>query len=135
MEKALFATSAAIIFVLGCVHLYYTFFGRKLLPREAALMSRMAQVTPYISRQTTMWKGWVSFNASHSMGAILFGLIYGWLALEQTDLLFGTPFLLAVGLAMLGGYVVLAKEYWFSTPFVGVFISLVCFVSGVFLVR
>lgn len=135
MEKALFATSAAIIFVLGCVHLFYTFFGRKLLPREAGLALKMAQVSPYISRQTSMWKGWVSFNASHSMGAILFGLIYGWLALEQTELLFATPFLLAVGLAMLGGYVVLAKEFWFSTPFVGVFISLACFVAGVFLVR
>lgn len=135
MEKALFATSAAIIFVLGCIHLFYTFFGRKLLPREAGLVLKMAQVSPYISRQTNMWKGWVSFNASHSMGAILFGLIYGWLALEQTELLFATPFLLAVGLAMLGGYVVLAKEYWFSTPFVGVLISLACFVTGVFLVR
>ncbi len=28
----------------------------------------MQQVSPVITRQTTMWKAWVGFNASHSYG-------------------------------------------------------------------
>ncbi len=56
-----------------------------------------------------MWRAWVGFNASHSMGLILFGLVFGFLALAQDHLLFHSPFLLVVGLAMLGGFVALCK--------------------------
>jgi len=72
-------------------------------------------------------RGWVGFNASHSMGLILFGLVFGFLALAHGQLLFQSPFLLIVGLAMLGGFVVLSKVYFFSVPFVGVSISLACY--------
>jgi hypothetical protein len=51
----------------------------------------------------------VGFNASHSMGLILFALVFGYLALAHDQLLFQSPFLLVVGLAMLGGLVVSAR--------------------------
>ena len=72
--------SAAIPLVLGLLHLLYTFHGSKLLPRDAELQERMSVVSPVITRETTMWKGYVGFNASHSFGLILFGLVYGYLA-------------------------------------------------------
>jgi hypothetical protein len=69
----------------------------------------MSQIAPVITKETTMWRCWVGFNASHSMGLILFGLVFGFLALRHSQLLFQSPFLLIVGLAMLGGFVVLCK--------------------------
>jgi hypothetical protein len=36
---------------------------------------------------------------------------------------------------MLGGFVVLAKVYWFSAPFTGVSISLACYVASIVLSR
>jgi hypothetical protein len=78
-----------------------------------------------------MWRAWVGFNASHSMGAILFGLIYGFLAIAHCELLFHSPFLLVVGLAMVGGCFALAKAYWFSAPFIGISISLACYVLSI----
>ena len=63
-----------------------------------------------------MWRCWVGFNASHSMGLILFGLVFGYLALAHGKLLFQSTFLLVVGLAMLSGVVVLCKVYFFSVP-------------------
>jgi hypothetical protein len=113
------------------LHLVYTFRGPKLTPRDAALQARMAEVAPVITRQTTMWRAWIGFNASHSMGAILFGLIYGFLGNAYPEILFASPFLLMVGFAMLGGLAVLAKLYWFRIPFAGVVISLVCYVGSV----
>lgn len=82
-----------------------------------------------------MWRAWVGFNVSHSMGAILFGLVFGFLALAHGPLLFQSPFLLVVGLAMLGGFVVLGKVYWFSAPFRGVSMSLACYVASIALSR
>ena len=76
-------------------------------------------------------RAFVGFNASHSMGLILFGLIYCFLAITNSPLLFRSPFLLIVGLAMLGGLLALCKVYWFSVPFIGVGISLVCYVASI----
>lgn len=82
-----------------------------------------------------MWRAWVGFNVSHSMGAILFGLVFGFLALAHGPLVFQSPFLLMVGLAMLGGFVVLGKVYWFSAPFRGISMSLACYVASIALSR
>jgi hypothetical protein len=82
-----------------------------------------------------MWRAWIGFNASHSLGAILFGLIYGFLALVHSQLLFQSPFLLVVGLAMVGGFFVLGKVYWFSIPFIGIGISLACYVASIAMSR
>jgi hypothetical protein len=113
----LLAASAAIILLLGLAHLLFTFYGPKLVPRDPELLARMREVSPVISRETSMWRAWVGFNASHSFGAILFGAIYGYLSLVQSAFLFQSTFLLSLGLLLLIGYVVLAKRYWFSAPF------------------
>ena len=130
VAKLLVLASAGIALALGVLHLVYTFSGPALLPRDAALQARMREVPPVISRETTMWKAWIGFNASHSMGAILFGLVYGYLALVQAELLFGSPFLLCVGGAMLAGLTLLARIYWFNVPFWSVGVALACFVAS-----
>lgn len=127
----LMSLSALVLSTLGVLHLVYTFRGPKLTPRDPALQVRMAEVHPVITRQTTMWRAWVGFNASHSMGAILFGLIYGFLGNAYPEILFNSPFLLVVGLAMLGGFAVLGKVYWFRIPFRGIVISLVCYLASI----
>jgi hypothetical protein len=123
--------SAAIMFTLGLLHLVYTFSGPKLTPRDPSLIAGMSATSLVLTRETTIWKAWVGFNASHSMGAILFGLIYAYLAVVRRDVLFTSPFLIVVGLLMLGGFVVFAKLYWFSIPFWSICVSLACYVASV----
>jgi hypothetical protein len=119
----LIAASAAIILLLGLAHLLYTFYGPMLLPRDPELQTRMQEVSLVITRQTTMWKAWIGFNASHSYGAILFGAVYGYLALVHSAFLFQSTFLLLLGLLLLFGYVFLAKRYWFSIPLRGILLA------------
>jgi hypothetical protein len=133
--KILMVLSASIIFTLGAVHLVYTFWGPNLTPRDPTLQISMSQSSPVITKETTMWRAWVGFNATHSMGLILFGLIFGFLALAHGELLFRSLFLLAVGLAMLAGLVVLCKFYFFSAPLTGVSISLACYLASIALSR
>jgi hypothetical protein len=133
--KILMVLSASIVFTLGVVHLLYTFWGPMLTPRDPALQVSMSQIAPVMTKETTMWLCWVGFNASHSMGLILFGLLFGFLALAHGQLLFQSPFLLVVGLAMLGGLVVLCKVYFFSAPLIGISISLASYVASVALSR
>ena len=133
--RILMVLSASIVFTLGVVHLVYTFWGPNLTPRDPALQISMSQISPVISKETTMWRCWVGFNASHSMGLILFGLVFGYLVVAHRQLLFQSPFLLVVGLAMLGALVVLCKVYLFSVPLIGVSISLACYIASIALSR
>jgi hypothetical protein len=127
----LVAASAAITLLLGVIHLLYTFYGQKLFPRDPALLARMQEISPVITRQTTMWRAWIGFNASHSYGLILFGVMYGYLALMHSDLLFQSVFLLAVGVILLLGYFVLCKKYFFRIPLLGVLLATALYVGAI----
>ena len=133
--KILMVLSASIILTLGVTHLVYTFWGPSFTPRDPALQISMSQTSPVLTNETTMWRCWIGFNATHSMGLILFGLVFGFLALAHGQLLFRSPFLLTVGLAMLGGYVVICKVFFFSAPLQGVSIALACYLTSIVLSR
>ena len=117
--STLIAISAGIVLLFGSIHLLYTLHGNKLHPRDPAVMAAMQQTHPVITRQTTVWRANTGFNITHSMGLMLFGLIYGYLALAQPALLWQSLFLLALGLVTLVTYVFVAKRYFFHIPFSG----------------
>jgi hypothetical protein len=131
--RILMVLSASIVLTLGIIHLVYTFWGPNLTPRDPTLQVSMSQTSPVITKETTMWRCWVGFNASHSMALILFGLVFGFLALAHDELLFHSPFLLVVGLAFLVGSVVLCKVYFFTVPLRGMSISLTCYAASIVL--
>lgn len=133
VSSALISASSAIVLLLGLVHLLYTFRGRKLHPRDAEFEAQMRTVHPVLTRQTTMWKAWVGFNASHSFGAILFGLVYGYLALLHSAFLLQSSFLLGLGLLLLAGYGFLGWRYWFSVPFRSIVVATICYVAALVL--
>ncbi len=97
LAPALIIASSAIVLLLGTLHLIYTFATDKFQPRDPALAERMRQVSPMITRQTSLWRAWVGFNASHSLGAMLFGLVYGYLAWLHPALLLEARGLLLIG--------------------------------------
>jgi hypothetical protein len=127
---ALIAGSAAVVLLLGLVHLAYLVLTPRFRPRDAELEARLKVVSPVITRQTTMWKVWVGFNASHSLGLILFGLVYGDLALWHTAFLIRTSFLGVVGALFLSSFLFLAARYWFSAPLRGIALALALYVAG-----
>lgn len=131
MPAVLIGISATIILALGTLHLVYTFRGRKLHPLADATVQAMRTDRMRITDETTVWNAWIGFNASHSMAAILFGLVFGYLATSQPVMLRQSVFLQAVGVVFLAGLAVLGKRYWFSIPFRGIVIALVAFVAGV----
>jgi len=131
IAPALVAATAAILLVLGLAHFLCTFYGPKLLPRDRDLQTRMQEVSPVITRETTMWKAWIGFNASHSFGLILFGLVYGYLAVAHGHFLFQSAFLLVVGIVVLVGYVFLSRRFFFSFPLRSVLLATSLYVVAV----
>jgi hypothetical protein len=63
-----------------------------------------------------MWNAWVGFNASHSLGAILFGLVFIILAFENYAYLKSSAALNTLLVAVPLIFTALAFRYWFSVP-------------------
>ncbi|MEO8275044.1 MAG: hypothetical protein ABI639_02435 [Thermoanaerobaculia bacterium] len=123
--------SGLIVLVFAVLHLIYTYSGRKFQPRDADLFSRMQEVSPYISRETTMWNSGLGFHASHSIGVMLFALVYIDLAVASPQLLFHSPVLLGIGLVYLLALVAIAWRHWFSLPRRGIIVSALLYLLAV----
>jgi hypothetical protein len=126
----LLAAGAAIPGLFGCIHLFYTYHGNKLHPRDAALREAMERSSPVITRQTTMWRAATGFHASHSLGMVSFALTYAYLALWRPEVLLSSPYLMALGMAVQLAYLVLAKRYFFRTPFRGAALACLLYAAG-----
>jgi hypothetical protein len=130
LPQILIAASAAIWLLAGALHLHGTFFGSDLRPHDPKLEARMKEVALNVSSQTAMWKAWLGFNAILSLGLMLFGLVYGYLAVFQFALLQQSPFLLLVGVIFLASLVVLWKLYTYYLPAVVSALALVLYAVG-----
>jgi hypothetical protein len=124
---------SAVIFVLGFIHLVYTFRSQKFSPREPGLEEKLKSSLLVLTRETTFWKAWIGFNASHSLGALFFGAIYGYFATVQIELFRESYFLKALGTVVLISYYALARRYWFKIPRRGIALALVLFIAAAFL--
>jgi len=131
--RILILLGASIFGVLGGIHVVYTFWSDKLLPRDQGAIDAMKGTTLVLTRQTTIWDAWIGFNGSHSLGAMLLAAIYLLLAVQHMEVLVRSPSLLLPGVVAGMIYVWLAHAYWFRTPFIGVTIATACFVAAVVL--
>ncbi|MFY2765059.1 LIC_13387 family protein [Arenimonas sp. MALMAid1274] len=131
MSRLLMLLSTGIALLLGVIHLAYTFSGSRLLPRDPSLLDAMQRAPLSLTAETTVWRAWVGFNASHGLGLVLFALVFAYLAMAQPQVLFASNFLLAVGFAMLLCLLVLARVYWFSIPTAGMAACVLCFAASI----
>lgn len=127
---AFILASATITGLLGSAHLLYTFHGTKLHPRDGAVTLAMQSAYVQLTRETTVWRAGLGFHASHSMGAMLFALVFGYLAVWHPGFLQQSVFLLALGMAVLLAYWLLARRFWFSIPRRGLALAAVLYGAG-----
>jgi hypothetical protein len=74
-----------------------------------------------------MWKAWIGFNASHSLGAMVFAAFYLILAIGHPQLLRDSPAFVVLALATGLAYLAVAFKYWFRIPLTGIAVATACF--------
>ena len=131
--KYLWETGSVIIVVLGCLHLYYTFFTDKFSSRNEKAVEEMKTSFPVLTKETTIWNAWIGFNASHSAGAIFIGVINFYLGIQYFAILQSDHFFFLFNILTMSFYVYIAKKYWFKSPLIGVITVLMCFIASYFL--
>ena len=130
--RFLLELGGGIFLLLGILHTLYTFLDirepRRLVPQEPSVALAMAESSLRLARGgTTMWRAWVGFNFSHSLGAILFGMLCVGAGLVLGTLVLPAWILFVLVLIALL-YVGLSVLYWFRIPTMGIALATVCLV-------
>jgi hypothetical protein len=129
MIATLLILGGAVFGVLGTLHAVYTLLDlrnpRRLVPADPSVAHAMAQSALRLSGgRTDMWRAWIGFNFSHSLGVLMVAALAVWAGSRTNTLPVGImPALTLIGCV----YLVLSLLYWFRTPAIGVGIGTGCF--------
>jgi hypothetical protein len=133
MIATLLILGGTVFTVLGALHAVYTLLDlhdpRRLAPAEPSVAQAMANSALRLSGgRTDMWRAWIGFNFSHSLGVLLVAGLALWAGSRFNTL----PVAVIIPVLTLIGclYLVLALLYWFRIPAIGVAVGTSCFAAA-----
>ena len=134
MISVLLILGGAVFGVLGALHASYTLLDlrspRWLVPADSSVAQAMANSALRLSGgRTDMWRAWIGFNFSHSVGVLLVAGLALWAGFRFNTLPVG---IITLALTLIGCVylVALALLYWFRGPAIGVAIGTGCFAAA-----
>jgi hypothetical protein len=134
LSRYLFLAGAVPFVVLGVVHALFTPLSpdrpRPLSPADPQLTERMSRTPLRLTRRADMWKCWVGFNLSHSVGLLVLGIMVVLVGRNETVFRHEGPIFAPVALVGATLYVVLGLRYWFRTPIAGSAIGAALFLAS-----
>ena len=130
MIGALLSIGGAIYGLLGALHAVYTLLDirdpRRIVPDDPLVISAMQTSKIRLTRgESTVWQGWVGFNLSHSLGALMLSAACFIVAACLRRFAF-SPWVLLVLAAVSALYLLLAAQYWFRIPILGTAVATAC---------
>jgi len=137
MIGALLVIAGSIYIVLGALHAVFTLMDernpRRLAPDDPAVTEAMRASKMRLSRgATTMWQAWISFNLTHSMAAIMFGIgcvvIAAWFGVVVFP---AWVLYLLTGMSLL--FALIGLRYWFGVPRAGSVVATLCLLAAALL--
>lgn len=128
----LFVIIGASIFVLlGSIHAVYTFQDldnpRNFTPRDENLWDAMQKSTVALHPKINLWKAWIGFNFSHSLGLLMFGGAFLYIGIFHLSLFEQLILLKLCSILIPAVYLILSISFWFPTPSFFAGISMCCF--------
>jgi hypothetical protein len=134
LARYLFLAGAAPFLVLGTAHALQTPLGpsdrKGLSPRDPLLAESMTRTHLLLTRRTDLWRAWVGFNFSHSLGVVLFGVLVVLIGRSPASFAAQRTVFVPCAVAVSALYTLLAAKYWFRTPLVGCTLALVLFLGA-----
>lgn len=129
---------ATILSLLGVLHLAATLSSSPQAggmtptdPAVVAAMQRPGGIGLDPSLELPLWRPWIGFNLSHSIGAILLGGVIAVPALRDVEAAVSDPIWLAVALLVPPTLIVVSMRYWFTKPTQGITLATICIWVGV----
>jgi hypothetical protein len=137
MSQIFVILGASIFLLLGLIHGVLTLRDldnpRTFTPLNVELRHAMQNSPIAIDPSTNLWRAWLGFNLSHSLGIIFFGSTFLYIGINHPLLFAQSPPLQICSLLIPSAYFALSIKFWFSKPAIGSGLALTCFVSATLL--
>ena len=132
IAQALIISGASIFLFLGILHGVLTLQDlnnpRTFMPQDAVLRQAMQQSNIAIHPQTNLWRAWLGFNLSHSLGLVMFRGTFLVMGLFYFSAYAQTLWIQSCALFVSTAYLIMSLKFWFSKPAISSGIALACFV-------
>jgi hypothetical protein len=132
IAQALVIAGASTFLISGVLHGVLTLQDlsdpHTFTPPDIALRQAMQESSIAIHPRTNLWKAWLGFNFSHSLGLVMFGGAFLAIGLFYFPLFAQILWLQSGALLISATYLILSLKFWFSRPAIGSGIALTCFV-------
>lgn len=132
MIQWLIIAGSAIFLLLGTLHGLLTFRDlrqpRAFTPADSVLRAAMQQSAIALHPKINLWRAWMGFNLSHSLGIVMFGAAFLYLGILDPSLFSRSLLLQACAIAISASYLLMSLRFWFSRPAIGSAASMTCFI-------
>ena len=129
---------SGVILFLGIAHAVFTFRstpdGGPMMPTDPDTRSAMSRVGGLgIARdlESTLFRAWLGFNYSHSLGVILVALFIGVPVALAGSVPISNYWWVACAVVVPWVYLLLSVKYWFSKPTQGIAIAAILVNIGI----
>lgn len=128
------AAGGALFFILGALHLRLTVRDLKepryFVPARAELLEDLKKTRINLRKDVKdFWTSYLGFHVSHSVGLLFYGAVVMYCALLRPDILSDVVARLAI-VIFGASYVLMARAFWFSIPFIGAGIGVTLIAVG-----
>lgn len=125
-------TGASIFLILGILHGVLTLKDlrnpRTFTPPDEALRLAMQNSSIAIHPHTNLWRAWLGFNLSHSLGLLMFGGTFLAIGLFYFSIFAQILWVQICALYISAIYLLMSLKFWFSQPAIAAGIAFTCFV-------
>jgi hypothetical protein len=126
---------ATIFLILGVFHGVMTLQDlinpRTFTPPDQSLRQAMQESSIAIDPQTNLWKAWLGFNLSHSLGLVVFGGALVVIGVFYFSIFSDSYWIQSCALCIAMAYLVLSLKFWFSKPAIVSGVALTCLLIAV----
>jgi hypothetical protein len=127
LSRYLFLAGALPFLLLGTAHAVQTprqpYDRKGLSPSDPTLAESMVRSKVLLTSRTDMWRAWVGFNLSHSLGILLFGVLIVLVGRTPASFEYNAAIFLPLAVVVSIAYLTLGVAYWFRTPNIGIGVS------------
>lgn len=137
--RLLIGGCGVVYLVLGSIHGVLTLRDvgtpRAFTPTDDAVRGAMLGARVRFNPRMNLWRAWLGFNLSHSLGALVFGGGLVWIAAAHIDLFSASLLVQGAVIAVAASYFALAVGFWFWGPALGAGIGLASLITATVLTR
>jgi len=103
---------------------------RAFTPADPALRGAMQQSSLRFHPDFNLWRAWLGFNLTHSVGLVIFGFACLHVGVFEPGLFVSSLLIQAVAVLASAAYFLVSLKFFYSRPVIGSAIGLACFLAA-----